>query len=211
MFGWLNSLFGWATSGLDDLWHKVISVFQVIYSYIDGWINQIIGDINSVYQWVWGLIQAVERFAQSIYTAVTSWAIKTFNGIIAWVGNLWNQLYSYAKGILAWASQWVARIYSDFTGWIRQLENWVIQDIWSPLYNFISGALRWIQTEGAWAFYLVTHPDQLALILGRYILAAWMNLGRRYAGPLGRWMIHTMLSMSGEVAGILEDFIAGIL
>lgn len=211
MFGWLNSILGWASSGLDDLWRKVVSVFQVIYSYVDGWIVQIVKDINSVYQWVWGLIQAVEKFAQSIYTVVVSWAVVQFNKIMAWVGNLWNQLYGYAQGIVTWAARLINNVIGYFTGWITSLENWVLRDIWDPLWNFISGAIRWIQTEGAWVFYLLTHPDQLALILGRYILAAWMNLGRRYAGPLGRWMIHTMLSMSGEVAGILEDFIAGIL
>jgi hypothetical protein len=211
MFGWLNSILGWASSGLDDLWKKVISVFQVIYSYVDGWINQLIKDINSVYQWTWSLIQSVERLAQSIYTIVVNWVINNLVSLEAWVGRLWNSLYSYAQGIAAWTSGWISRIYSDVTGWISGLENWVLRDIWDPLYNFISGALRWIAREGAWVFYLLTHPDQLALLLGRYILGAWMNLGRRYAGPMGRWMIHTLMSLSGDLAGILEDFIAGIL
>ena len=211
MFGWLNSILGWASSGLDDLWHKVISVFQVIYSYVDNLVGQIIRDINSVYQWTWGLIQAVERMAQSIYTIVTQWAIHQLVAIEAWVGRLWNSLYGYVQSIVAWTSQWVARIYADVTGWFRGLEAWILQNIWNPLYNLVTGALRWIGREGAWVLYLLTHPDQLALLLGRYILSSWIGLSRKYAGPVGRWMVHSLLSISGDLAGILEDFIAGIL
>lgn len=211
MFGWLNSIWGWAFSGLDDLWHKAVAVFQAIYSYVDGWINQIVRDINSVYQWTWGLIQAVERMAQSVYTIVVQWAEKQLANLAAWISRLWSSLYSFVQNIIVWASRLIDQIYNDVRSWISGIVSWVLQNIWNPLYNLISGALRWISHEGAWVLYLLTHPDQLALLLGRYILGAWLSLGRKYAGPMGRWLIHTMLSMSGEVAGVLEDIIANIL
>lgn len=211
MGGWLNGLLGWAIGGIDDLWKKAVAVFQAIYSYVNGWFNSIIGDINAAYQWTWNLIQVTEKYAYSIYTAVTSWAVNQFNSIVAYISRLYDQAISYAQSIAAWATGWINRIYSDVTGWINGLERWVINSIWNPLYNLISGALQWIGTSGAWVLYLLTHPDQLALILGRYILAAWLGLGRKYAGPIGRWMVHSLMSMSGEIAGVLEDFIAGIL
>lgn len=211
MLGWLKGIVGWVFSGVDDLWNKIVSVLQVMQSYVDGWIVQIIKDINSVYQWAWNLIQSVERFANTVYTVITTWATIQFNRIMAWVGGLWNQLYGYAQGILVWASKYIAQIYADISSWLSRLENWIIQDIWTPLYNLISGALRWIETSGAWVLYLLTHPDQLALILGRYILASWLNLGKKYSGILGRWLVHSMLNLSSDIAGVLEDIIAGIL
>lgn len=211
MFGWLNSLLGWASSGLDDLWKKVISIFKTVYSYIDGWINQIIKDINSVYQYVWSLYQAGERFAQSIYTAVVSWGVKQFNSIVSWASKLWSQLYSFIQSVIVWAAKEIAQVRAYIDSYLSNLVNWILKNIWDPLYNFISGAVKWIETYGTWAIYLLTHPDQLALILGRYILASWLGLGKKYAGLFGRWLVHGMLSLTSDVAGILEDIIAGIL
>lgn len=211
MLGWLKGIWGWASSGLDDLWHKFLGVLTAVYSYVDAWFNQLIADINSVWQWLSSFVSEIERWVISVSTAIEHWAIGVFNDITAWVGRLYAGLLNWINGILVWVSQWIDRIYRDVTGWIAQLESWIIQDIWNPLYNFISGAVRWIEIEGAWVFYLLTHPDQLALLLGRYILSSWIGLGHRYAKPVARWMVHTMLSAASEVGGILEDFIAGIL
>jgi hypothetical protein len=211
MLGWLNSIFSWAFSGLDDLWKKVVGVFQTILSWTQNYINQVIGDINGVWQWITNAIAIIERWVGATYTAVTHWVENLYTQLIAWIGREVTSILNFINSVMAWTSQWIARIYNDVRSWLSSLEAWVIANIWAPLYNLVSGALRWIETEGKWVLYLLTHPDQLALILGRYILSSWMGLGHKYAKPVARWMIHTMISAAGETAGILEDFIAGIL
>lgn len=211
MLNWLKSLGNWAIGGLDDLWNKIVSVVQAVYSYIDAWVNSIVGDFS----WLWntfsGWINSLEKWVGEIETFVLNYANTLYNDVTSWVGRIWNDLYGFITGSIKWLSDWVNRIVGFFTGWINSVVNWVIRNIWDPLYNSISGVIHWIENEGAWVFYMITHPDQLALLLGRYILAAWIGLGRRYAGAVARWVIHGMIAAAGDVAGILEDFIAGIL
>lgn len=211
MIGWVSGLLGWAIGGLDDLWKKAVAVFTAIVNWTTGLINQAYDDINAVSQWAWNNIQIVEKWAASMYTAITSWATSIFQSIVAWTSNLIDDIYKTITAIETWVGSWIDKIYSDVTGWIGQLEKWVISNIWDPLYNTLAGIYRWVTTYGYWMFYLLSHPDALATLLGQYLLAAWMGLSRKFAGPLGRWMLHSLLSMSNDIAGALEDFIAGIL
>jgi predicted PurR-regulated permease PerM len=211
MFGWLNGLLSWGISGLDDLWKKVISIFQSIVSYVDNLIGQVVVDINSVWQWLGNYVTEMNAFVNSVYTSLLNFAVTSLSNLQKWVSELWSELRNEITATQAWATSWINRIYHDVTGWINQVENWVSQDIWAPLYNLVTGALRWISTEGTWVLYLLTHPDQLALVLGRYVLSSWLSLGHKYAKPVARWMLHSMLSVADDAVGVIEDFIAGIL
>lgn len=211
MFGWLTGVLGWTISGVDDLWKKVIAVIQSVVSYIDSYVNQLIGDINSVWQWLNTFVTQINKFIDSVYTSIYNWALKSLTNVTNWVNGLYNTLRTSVIGVVSWVTSWIDRIYSDITGYIQQLENWVLKNIWDPLYNSISGIVHWIDTYGVWVVYLLTNPDQLALLLGRYILGAWLSLGHKYARPIAQWLGHALLSMAGDVAGVLEDIIADIL
>lgn len=211
MFGWLRSLWNWTIGGIDDLWNKFVSIIQAVYSYVDAWINQLVNDFSFLWNTFTGWINTLERWVGEIETFILNYAYTLYNDVTSWVGRIWNDLWNYIDNGLKWLSSWVDNVVGYFTSWIDRLTNWVISNIWNPLYNAISGALRWIGHEGAWVFYIITHPDQLALLLARYLLGAWVSLGRRYAGAFARWVIHGMIAAAGDVAGILEDFIAGIL
>lgn len=211
MFGWLSSAWNWAVGGLDDLWHKAVSLIQSVVSWTLGWINQLIGDINSVYQWTTSFITSVENWVESLYTATVSLANSIYHDVVSWVQGLINDVYSYAFSIAQWVSSWIDRIYNDITSWLRSVENWVVSNIWQPLYNYIKGAYDWITRYGSWVLYLLTHPDALVTILGGYLLHTWGSLARKYAGAVGRFLAHTLLSLSSEALGIIEDIIAGIL
>lgn len=211
MFGWLGSILGWSVSGVDDLWHKVVQVIQAVYSWAAGEIGQVIADINSVYQWAYTTAVSTEQWVASEYTAFNALVDSVYNTLTSWVKSLIASAYGYTRAVLSWAGQQISRLYADVRSWIGGVEAWVLGSIWNPLYNLVSGTLQWIGREGAWAIYMLTHPDQLSLLLGRYILTSWSRLGHRYAGAVGRWLVHGMLSMTDEVAGIIEDIIAGIL
>lgn len=211
MLAWLSGLLGWAIGGTDDLWKKVVSVFQTVVSYIDSSVSQLIGDVNSVWQWLNTFVGQVDKLVDSVYTSIYNWSVRSFANITSWVNNIYGTLRGAISDTVAWTTAWIDRIYKDVTGWIGDLETWVLRDIWDPLYKSLAGAVQWIGTYGSWTVYLLSHPEQLALILGRYILGSWLNLGHKYAKPVARWMLHSMMSAAGDVAGLLEDFIAGIL
>ena len=211
MLNWLKSLGGWVVGGVEDLWNKVVAIVQAVYSYIDAWINNVVGDFTWLYNVFSSWVSSIERWVGDIETFVLNYANTLYNDVTSWVARLYNDVWNYIRSGLQWLSDWVNRIVGYFTGWINSVVNWVIRNIWNPLYNYVSGILRWIENEGAWVFYMITHPDQLALLLARYILGAWISLGRRYAGAVARWVVHGMIAAAGDIAGILEDFIAGIL
>jgi hypothetical protein len=211
MFGWLKNAFNWGIGGLKDLWNKAVQLIMVVYSYVDGWVNALLSDINSLYQWASGFINAVQRWVFQLYTSLSNWVTKIYGDFERWVSGLYGELKGDILGIIRWITQQLNNVVNWALAQLNRLEKWVLDNIWNPLYNAVRGAVDWITKYGYWAYYMVTHPDQLALIVGKYILGAWIGLGRRYAGVFGRWMVHTMIRAGHDVAGILEDVIASII
>lgn len=211
MLNWLKGVLHWTVSGVEDLWNKIVSVIQAVYSYIDAWVNQIVSDFS----WLWntfaGWINTIESWVSQVESYILGYIGTMYNDISSWVSRLIDDVYAYIGRGLQWLTDWVNRIVGYFTAWLNSLANWVITNIWDPLYNSITGIIRWIENEGAWVFYMITHPDQLAILLGKYILGAWVSLGRKYAGVTARWLLHGMMAAADDIAGIIEDFIAGIL
>lgn len=211
MPGWLNSLLNWGIGGVKDLWNKVINVVSVVYSYVDGLFNAAISDINAVYKWISHLVGSVENWTISLYNSLSGWVNRIYGDFQRWVSGLWSDLISDLNGVIRWATQQL----NNLVGWalaqLNRLVQWVIQNIWNPLYNAISGAINWIGREGYWAYYMVTHPDQLAAFIAKWVFASWVGLGRRYSSAMGRWLMHTMLAAAHDVAGILEDILASII
>lgn len=211
MFGWLKKALNWGIGGIEDLWNKAVSLVMAVYSYVDSWINSLLNDINSIYQWASGFIGSVEQWVMGLYNSLAGWVSKIYGDVERWVSSLWSQLWNDIQGAIRWVTQQLNNLLGWAEAQLNRLVNWVIQNIWNPLLNGINGAINWITKYGYWAYYMVTHPEELAKLVGRYILGSWVGLGRRYAGVFGKWMVHTMIRAGSEVAGILEDVIASII
>ena len=211
MLNWLRSLWGLAFGGLSDLWHQFINVIQAVYSWVDGIINDVYSYIYSLWTSLYGFVQQVESWVGSLYNSLAGWVRQIYSDITSWVGRLYSELLSLINQTLAW----IGRLYDTLVGWVQSLfsslVNWVIKNIWDPLYNFISGVYRWVVNEGYYVFYMITHPDQLAKLLGEYILREWLNLGKRYASTISRWLVGVMVSAGHEIGGIISDILAGII
>jgi predicted PurR-regulated permease PerM len=211
MLGWLKSALNWGIGSIKDLWNKVLNVINAVYGYVDGWLNALLSDINDLYQWASRLVTSVENWTISLYNSLNGWISKIYGDMQKWISSLWDQLYGDIVGIGRWATQQLDNVIGWILAQLDKLESWVIQNIWNPLWSAISGTVNWIAKYGYWAYYMVTHPDQLAAFIAKWILASWINLGKRYAGAFGRWMVHTALSAAGDVAGIIEDILAAII
>jgi phage-related protein len=211
MLNWLKNAVGWAGNALDDVKNWVVGLFSAVYSYFDGWINWLGNYISDVWSQVVQGYNILARGIGDLYNTVASWVRKTYSDIQGWVVQIWHDLYSYIQDVWQWTTRLIDYLKSWVESLLGNLANWVIKNIWDPLYNSISGLARWITTEGAYVYNLVTHPELLAALIGQYVLGAWLSLGRRYAGVFAKWMIHTMISAAGEIGGILEDFIAAII
>lgn len=211
MLGWLRSLWNWGISGIDDLWRKVLSIFQAVYSYIDSWITAVANYLGQLWHDFIAFVNSVVKWVNSVTLALENWVIKLYHDVESWVSGLFTQLYNYAVGLYHWALSQLDKLGNLIQYVWNQLLSWVINNIWDPLYNFISGAYKWITTNGYYVFYLLTHPDKLAQLLGSYLLREWLNLSRKYGGAVGRWLVHSMLGMGSEIVGLFADMLAKII
>jgi hypothetical protein len=94
---------------------------------------------------------------------------------------------------------------------IHDVIQWVINNIWHPLYNFIQSAINWIEKYGLFVYDVITHPEKLLAILGHYLLLAWLDILRRWATPIVRFIVHQLRRFEPDLISILEDVIHKML
>jgi hypothetical protein len=153
----------------------------------------------------------LNQFVSSVYNYGVYIATVLVPGVVRWAQAAIGSVANDVRSLAGWAIQQVQRLINTIESTAAAIESWAIRSIWNPLWSGLTGALKWIAVEGTYAYYLLTHPDQLALLLGKYILASWVGLGRKYSSAIGRWLINSMLSAANDVGSILEDIIASIL
>jgi hypothetical protein len=184
----ISAIYSWTITGLDDLANDITKLEDYIYT-------QISVDLN---------------YAYSLYILVTNWAVNELDQVYAWAG-------AQIQSALDWASKQFGVVIGYIDGleqWaqdqITGLIQWVITNIWDPIWNSINSILNWINTYGAFMLNLLTHPDQLAAFLGKWILSAWVGLGKQYALPFFRWFLANAISLAPDIAGVLEDIVSSL-
>lgn len=210
MLNWLTSLFNNPIADLRAAWKWLTGAISAVYSYFDNLINQLGDAINWLEGYINRYIQDIENAISSAVRAI-QWVITT--GIpqaVKWLENEIAKAYNYAVGLYHWALSELTRLENWALGELNKLAQWVLTHIWDPIWNTINGIIHWVENEGAYVYYLLTHPDQLALLIGRYLLKSWMDLTSKYAKTFVRWLMHAMISESGFVAGKLEDLISSL-
>jgi len=211
VINWLKGLFGKAFSGLDDLYHYVLSLFQYVYSYIDAYVQSVWQGVLDAWNYIQWVYNTAISYAVQLYNMIRYVIDVEINAVEQWVSSLFSAAYDYIRGII----NWVQSLINQIEAWIGQelqgLANWVLNSIWSPLYNYISGVVDWVTKYGYWVYYILTHPDELAKILGRYILGSIFNLGRQYSRVVARWLIHSTLSAGHEIGDILDTVISSLM
>lgn len=211
MFNWLKSLLNWGISGIDDLWKKVIAIFQAVYSYIDSWISSVANYLGQLWTDFTNFASAVVGWINRTIVALEQWVIRIYGDVQKWVSGLFWQVLNYAVSIYRWALQYFDFLVKYIENVWNTIVNWVLHNIWDPLYSFISGIYNWVTTSGYWVFYMITHPDKLAQLIGSYLLREWINLSRKYSRAVGRWLIHTMLSAANDVGEIIASVLSAII
>lgn len=210
-WNWVKAGWDFSFGGIKQLYQWVLTTIGQIYDYINGWVQWLQDAITNAIRYAANLGYAIEQWAQSWYTYIIGLAKSLIAQVMTWTLNLWNQLWSYIKE--AWDfAHWV---YSYVTGLIYSLINsvyeWVVRNIWDPIWNYITGMYKSLTQ---WINYLlkyIEHPELLAALLGTYLLKTWLSLAKRFAVPLARWWMRTMMSLVGEFYDIIETILANIL
>lgn len=210
MLNWLTSLFNNPIADLKAAWKWLTGAISAVYSYFDHLINQLEDALNWLERQINQYISDIERAISDAWNAV-QWVIRV--GIpqaVKWLENEIAKAYNYAVGLYHWALSELQRLENWALGELEKLYQWVLKNVWDPLWNAIQNVVRWVEKEGAYVYYLLTHPDQLAALLGKYLLASWMGLASRYGKVFARWLLHNMLHDTPWVANLLEDIISSL-
>lgn len=211
MLGWLQSIWDYVTGSLNDVRNWILSIISAVYSYIGRVINALEGFTQWVYNASIGLFWQAWNFASSVYTFAAWIVTHAIPDVVSWA---WRELLRLGRAISdAWSwiisrLDWLVRYVESLVG---DAVSWIIHNIWDPLWNHVQGIWKWIWREGAYMLYLLTHPDKLVTVLGGYLWRSWLDLLRRYSGPIGRFMARQMLGATRDIANVLELIISAML
>lgn len=210
MFSWLKSLYNGAVGKLSDIEKWIMGALNAVYSYFSGLVSQVWTGLQALGSAIDGYINQLWSSFSSLYTLVQYILTKSIPNVISWAVGELNKVRSYAIGVYNWAISQLGKLASWTQSLISDAIQWVLKNVWDPLWNDITGALKWIANEGAYVYYLLTHPDVFAKIAGEYILSQWINWGKRFAKPFVNWLLHNMLSELPTVGSVIEDIIASL-
>lgn len=211
MLNFLSQVVHLITGAINDVKNWIIRIIQAVYSFIASEFDALSRELVNVWDKLYAFIASVEQFAVSVYDTVSNAIVKVYHDILQWASDAINFVYTYVKDLYQLVVGWIDEIRSALVKLWDDIVGWVIKEIWDPLYNFVSGAIHWIEHEGSYIWNLITHPELLAKLLGHYLWVSWLGLIRYYGKPIGRWLMHGMFSLSGELADLLETFITSWL
>jgi hypothetical protein len=210
MFGWLKDLYNGAGGVLTSVEKWLAGAINVVYSYFNNLISQLWSGLQQLASTINRYIGQLEQSLYSLYT-LAQWIItKGIPQLASWAWNELGRLRDYAVHLYDWAASELNRLRAWAVSELNNVIQWVIHHIWNPLWTAITSAIKWIEKEGAYVYYLLTHPDKLAALIGQYVLSQAMNLGKRFAKPFVKWLVHNMIHEIPFLTGIIEDIIASL-
>lgn len=210
MLNWLKGLYNGAGGVLSSVEKWIVGALNTVYSYFDNLISQLWTGLQRLANALNNYVYKLEQSLYSLYT-LAQWIItKGIPQLANWALNELGRLRDYARSIYDWAVKQLAYLEAWAQGELNRLLQWVLRNVWDPLWSAITNVIKWIEHEGAFVYYLLTHPDKLAAVLAQYVLSQVMNLGRRFARPFIKWLMHNMVNEIPSVSSIIEDIIASL-
>lgn len=210
-WNWVKGLWNASFSTIKQLFQWVINEFGLLYDYVNALILWIETAVTAAMTYAANLATSIEHWVDSIWNNLVAWIKQISADIIAWTARQINSLWADIRA--AWDfAHWV---YSYITGLIDRViadvYRWVIQNVWNPLYNWVTGIYRNLLQYINYILQFIEHPELLAQLIGAYLLKTWLTLAKRFAVPLARWWMRTMMSLVGEFFDIIETIISQVL
>jgi hypothetical protein len=211
MLGFINSIWHKFTGAISEVYHWVLGIIAAVYSYVDRLWRILEADYFSVYH-------ALLNFSRD----VARWVTATVDGIFRTMGRLFHDVYVWAARIIddvrsfaVHAYQWTVRtfdwILAKLGAAITDLVRWIVQHIWDPLYNGIMSAIHWITKYGLYVYDVISHPEKLMALLAHWLALAWLDILKRWALPISRFILNQTRRLAPDFISILEDVISKVL
>lgn len=190
---WVNSLIAsvmsWVTDAINAIWSNIQSVWNDITNVWNG----LLSFINTIASDVWNGIEVLTR-------NVTQWIADGINGV-----------RDFAQGLYNWISNEVANLGRFVDGMFNQIYRYIKEVVLDPLTQLYHAVLNWATSLFNKIWQYIQHPELLVNLIAGYLFSIWLQLARRFAVPLVRWIINLMRTMAGEVFDLLEEIISSII
>lgn len=211
MFGIISKIIHYITGVVSSVEKWVLRGIDAVYHFVTRLFHELRRAVNGVWKSLVDFGKAVDKFLNRLVTFAL-WIVRKYvPSVIHWALRNFDALLRDIRGVIDWAGKWITRIYNDLVSAVRDLTSWIIAHIWTPLFDAITTAWHWITHEGYYVWNLVTHPELLMKVIGAYLWSNFLGLLKHYSVPITRWLIHGMLSLSNDVADVLESIIANML
>lgn len=210
-WNWVKAGWDFSFGSIKQLYQWILGIIGQVYDYVNGWVQWLENAVNEAFAYAYNLSVAIERWGNSMFNNIVGWVNSIGASIMRWASGLINQVWQYVQEAWDFAHWVYSYLYNLVSGWISDVYRWVIQNIWNPLNNLISGIYRDLTKWINYILQYIEHPELLASLIGTYLLKEWLNLAKRFAVPLARWWMRTMMSLAGEFIDIIETIISQVL
>lgn len=211
MLHWLSDIGHFITGSISVVKDWLIRIIQSVYSFLDATLRHLESELVTSWNELNGFIGAVERFARSAYDALTIYVRVMWKETLSWVTSALDDIRTYLDRTVSWITHEITRLSAETLALIDDLKTWIVKNIIDPLISDVSAILNWLETYGSLVTTFLTHPDILAAWLARYLWRSYFELIRKYSVPIGRWIIHSMIGVAGDVADVLETIMTSLL
>lgn len=200
-------------NSIKTLWAFVKALpnaINTVITWVDGLWNDAATDVNNLYNYIVASIKSDLAYAFSVYVTLLAYVGNTVTSIYKWTTSELSSLESWALGLINQVIGYLQTLENWATAQFASLITWINTEIIQPIWTAIETAANWIEVYGAFVVNLLTHPELLAQLLGKYILSTWISLGRQFAKPFFSWFLANALSLIPDFEGILEDIISSL-
>ncbi len=208
-----------------------------ISGFVGRWSGRVEKDVRDVIKWtvhalagvvytVFGHVGGAWREIFSGYDWIRRHTVDFAHDVYNWIRHivtvdipyLWHVLLSDVKGLVTLiAKTWdkaVALVEAAFKTALHAVDNavkWVIDHVYGPLKAFADQIWHDLLKWGYVAWFYVTHPDKLAPILLRALIAAAEAAFWDISEPVGRFIFAILLKNALKLVRLIETILAAVL
>lgn len=211
MFNWIALQIGLHWSDVNAAYRYVVGLIQTVINWVTGIWNNLTAGLVQLYRDVLALYQALKDYVVTNYNILKSFAVIGLTEVRNWATRAFDDVWSYLQYLYNLTGTIVTNVLAQVRRWINDVEVWAINNIWVPIMNYVNGILDQLNAVRATLYGFISHPETIVAMLGGYLWGSWLTLLKKYATPIARWLMHTMMGMAHELADVLETIIAAML
>jgi hypothetical protein len=211
MWGWLGSIFDWATNAVGG---TVVPWIRDLIHGVWGWLSTLFGHVGNAWhdmfragKWIH---LALAHFGLEALATVWDIIFKRLPKIVTWAWDHIQNLWHFATHIYRLLLKWVENLIHRIEVAIHDAIMWVTIHIWRPLKADFLNAWHWITHEGARVFYYITHPDKLAELVFDSLLALLERESWAVSAKLGKFFLALIHHNLKRFVLLIEDILMAV-